>query len=866
FADALVTSRSQRAAVDAGAGLVDLRAVRRKDWDRVLVSCDAMVTRVAVLSDRAKDHTVHLIGHTHIDMDWMWTWKDTVHCVRRDLKAVVDLMDDYPEVTFTHSQVPTYQIAQEYDPDVFARIRSRIADGRWEVAASTWVEADLAMSDGEAIARSQLMAHRWCRDHLGAEPRVFWAPDNFSHPGNMPQLAAAAGHDAYFHWRCNPGRDQNWPARAWQGIDGTEIVSFASAYGGLPTPSGIVAMALEYRRSGLVDSHFVWGAGDHGGGLSRLWLDCMRDIWRDLPLLPRIAFGTMRRLLERTLPHRRRLPRNRGETYVLFEGCFTTHARMKALNRRCENDLLTAEALSAMARMDVRERMRGCWAPALFNGFHDILCGASVRDSYRDAYRRARSTLHATARIRQEALEALVPRRGGSGIALINHLGFARPPGPVEVPVGADVRALIDHRGRGLPLQRIGRRQVFVCDEMPALARSTFAAAKRPATRPGPRVVDEGASWRIETACAIARVHKASGTIGSYHSHRLDRELVAYGVPKTLSHMPTTRADLALNVFTLVDESPNAMSAWLINDPVREDHLLRSATTELVDSGPVFARFRVRHRFRSSRISEDIIFWHDLDRVDFVATIDWREKGDLKRGIPQLKVSFTTALSAPRAVFDMPYAPTERPADGQEQPTQRWLDVVGDEFGYALYNGSQYGCDVLGARARLTLLRNAYTPDPDTDTGRHVMRFAFEPHERTRSIAETIRRGIAFDRSPEASRCSARPDQGEPALRIDASDGVVVTAVKPAERGSGTIVRLFESTGAAGLVRLLGLPRDAVVLECDLVEREGRSIAVTAGEAVIRLRPYEIKTMLLDPARPRPGGLARGRTSSARQS
>ncbi len=224
-ARALARSDAERELVDQAARAIDLEALSGERYDRVLASMARMEEVLLPLSGRAKARTVHIISHTHIDMDWMWTWEDTVHCIRRALVKVTDLMSDYLELTFTHSQVPTYQIIQERDPEIFAKVQALVAAGRWEVAAATWVEGDLAMSDGEAVARSQLYADQCAFGSTWAAPRqVYWAPDNFVHPGNMPQLARLGGRNSYFQWRCNPGRDDNWPIRVWEADDGTPIV------------------------------------------------------------------------------------------------------------------------------------------------------------------------------------------------------------------------------------------------------------------------------------------------------------------------------------------------------------------------------------------------------------------------------------------------------------------------------------------------------------------------------------------------------------------------------------------------------------------------------------------------------------------
>ena len=250
-----------------------------------------------------------------------------------------------------------------------------------------------------------------------------------------------------------------------------------------------------------------------------------------------------------------------------------------------------------------------------------------------------------------------------------------------------------------------------------------------------------------------------------------------------------------MNVFQVLDESPNDMSAWLINNIVREEHLLRGAKVELVETGPVFARFRVEHRFRSSKIEEDIVYYNDLSRVDFEAVIDWQEKGGPEVGVPQLSVSFAGNHSRSVARFEGPFCVTERPANGQEQPTQKWLDVAGRECGFTIYNDSRYGCNVLGNRARMTLLRNAYGPDEESDNGVHTVRFAFEPHGPKMPTSELVRRGMIFNRAPLTAVTRSGRAKLPPGLQITGSASVVCTCLRRAEHSKGLILRLFEADG-----------------------------------------------------------------------
>jgi len=581
LAKALARTAGERRTVGRAAACLDGDDIARHRWGKVRRSIERMEEALAPLSPRAKELTVHVLGHSHIDMDWMWTWPDTVHCIRRDFKAVTDMMDDDPEVTFTHSQAPTYDVVRRMDPAVFAKVRRRMAEGRWENAAGTWVEGDLNMADGESIARHVLYAADWTARHLGARARIFWAPDTFGHPPNMPQLARLGQLEAYYHRRCNPDRHEGWPAWEWTGVDGTSIPTFCCPYGGDLSPEGIVTKALHHLAFGQDQALHLWGLGDHGGALGRYQL-AMLARYRDKPLIPTVRFSTLSRILRAVKASRVKLPGHRGETYTLFQGCFTTHASLKRLNRRCEGDLLTAETLTALAGLDRRDALRGAWTDALFNHFHDLLDGAAVHDSYADVHKRAESALRAARKLTAEAVRVIArPSRGGRGVTVMNPLGFERT-GPVRVKLPADTACLIDPRGLPVAVQRIDGEHVFIAEGVPAMSQKTWRIARRApkgfdpepvrvtdACRPrteGAQADERGMYYTVETPHALMRIRRSSGVIGSYFDKALGRELVGYGVPIPLTHVPTTRTDLGLNVFEIADESPNGMSAWLIHD------------------------------------------------------------------------------------------------------------------------------------------------------------------------------------------------------------------------------------------------------------------------------------------------------------
>ncbi len=84
------------------------------------------------VADVAKRYTIYCAGHAHIDMNWMWSWPETVAVVNDTMTTVLRLMDEFPAFTFTQSQASIYKILADHNPELLDAIRKRVNEGRWE--------------------------------------------------------------------------------------------------------------------------------------------------------------------------------------------------------------------------------------------------------------------------------------------------------------------------------------------------------------------------------------------------------------------------------------------------------------------------------------------------------------------------------------------------------------------------------------------------------------------------------------------------------------------------------------------------------------------------------------------------------------
>lgn len=883
IAHTLAASDEEHALVAAAARLVP-EVLLSPASDEMRVRLEHMAQTLLPLASRAEQLRVHLIGHSHIDMNWLWTWSDTVAVIERDFESILQLMAQYPELTFTHSQPATYEVIRRRRPDLFSPILAYIRQGRWEAATAMWVEGDINMASGEALARQFLEGVSYSQHVLDANPSVCLAPDTFGHAGNLPQLAASAGITSYYHHRCNPGGSDYWPAYWWYGQDGTRLLAMStSTYNGEIRARDLAAAAVAAHRHGLRSSLHFHGIGDHGGGPARHNLDALRR-FQQLPLLPNARCSRLDTYATELLASDVALPAWHGESSTIFEGCYTTHADTKRYNRASENMLSTADTLSSLAGLEHEPEMHDAWRSVLFHQFHDILDGSAIRESYAEQADAFASIASTAEQVTERALHVLQRGLPPNRFAVTNPTGmpqqdwvtvaaFADHASPRLIgnhehdTVGQSTAEGIGFVARVPPLSTVcyelkPHAELRLQDDLSV--EPSFAPADRREPNLLSSVAAESPYLKVETPHFQAYVRRDSGIIVSFVDKRVGRQLVGFGLRRATDYIDSARADLGLNVFQLVEEHPHGMSAWHYDEVFAETSLLRGAETEVVESGPARIVLEVRHTLRQSSIRQYIVFYRELPVVDFQTTVDWQETGTAATSIPNLKVAFTCRLPACEAWFETPFAALQRPSDGQEVPALRWAEVGGTEYGFALLNDSKYGYDALGGRLRLTLLRSTYAPDERSDAGVHSIRYRFVPHSGDWRSANIVQQAAGFNQ-PLLVRSTQpqQPDDADAAGRgwrptLDGDSSVILAGLKAAHAGRGQIIRLYESSGRRARACLTGLPTNAQLWETTIAEERRREVTVHDGQAELSFMPWQVRTLLVQQVIPEAVGDERG--------
>ncbi len=463
-----------KAELEFASQLAQARAEKTREWEALLQQAASLVAEglkagvtdieslvceaealLAPLGQAAKEYTIYCCGHAHIDMNWMWTWPETVAVIHDTFITMDELMDEFPEFHFSQSQASVYHAMQQYAPETFERIKQRIAERRWEITGSQWVEGDKNMASGEILCRHLLYTRRWFKETMGIDyqqVKIDWECDTFGHCWTLPGILTRGGVTRYYHHRNSPERFRDTRAGEasllfwWQGKDGSRVLAFddsssPGAYNNEIGPQMADRLFDLERYTGLKLMLWIYGVGDHGGGPTRRHLRVAQEM-QTWPIWPQVKLTTtddfFSAVEEQIEQQSLELPVHNGELNCVFEACYTSQSRIKFANRKGENALVEAEAIALLAHRlgEVpypTAALAESWQRAMFLQFHDILPGSGVRDTYDHAMGLFQETLANTGMIKTRGLRALARHVDTSALAPIPR------PGATDMGLGAGV-------------------------------------------------------------------------------------------------------------------------------------------------------------------------------------------------------------------------------------------------------------------------------------------------------------------------------------------------------------------------------------------------------------------------------------------
>lgn len=817
---------------------IDVDAILNKDLDAFTKSLEQFYSILEPMQQDIKEYTAHLIGHAHIDMNWLWLWPETIDVCKNTFSTMLNLLNTYPDFRFSQSQASTYIIMEQLYPEIFKQIQEKVKEGKWEITGGTWVEGDMNMASGESITRQLMYARRYFKEKFNVESEIAWEPDTFGHAWSVPQILAKSGIKYYYFCRC--GKDQRvfW----WQSPDGSRVLAYNFGWYSDTINDRIYNYPFEIaRRYGVKDGMSVYGVGDHGGGPTIKDIEKAKELQRR-ELFPTVKFNFARDFYETLLSKKTDWPTIDDELNFVFQGCYTSHSDIKKMNRISESLLPEAEAFSALAMMYGYKYPQSdfveAWRNTCFNQFHDIFDGTAIHGSYEhsrelfeDATKRANNALDSSLKIIERNIDT-----NGNGIPVVvfNQLSWNRDDVvTVDIPASLQGKNITvkDSNGKSMPSQVVDGRVSFTAKSVPSLGYKTFYLTGNTKSTQTVMPTD----YIIENEFLTVSVDPTSGTITSIYDKKAKKEVVANGGNASL--------------LQILMESPHGMSAWDIGKITKTIDLNKAESVKMLENGKQRKVIRVTHKFNNSSFSQDITLYAGVPRIDIKFTADWQEKGGPDVDAPFLKVAFPVDVTDGKACFEIPFASIERPANGDEVPSQKWMDLSGENYGVSILNDCKYGHDINGNRMRLSLLRSSYEPDPIPDVGQHSVTYSIYPHQGDWRKADTVRRGYELN-NPLIPIISTNHDGDLPSshsyLRID-SPNLVVTALKKAEDSNDMILRFYECKGEPGKAKITFGMNVKSIQETDLVERPGDNPIqqITGNSCMVQFGKWEIKAFKL---------------------
>lgn len=802
------------------------------------------------------------VGHTHIDVAWLWTVGQSREKTARSFSTVLNLMREYPEYIFMSSQPQLYKFIKEDYPELYEEIKERVKEGRWEAEGAMWLEADCNISSGESLVRQVLFGTRFFEKEFGVKNRILWLPDVFGYSAALPQILKKSGIDYFMTTKISWSEYNKLPYDTfmWRGMDGTEILthfittsdiktvtkSHFTTYNGDLVPKQVMGAWQRYQQKDINNDVLIsYGYGDGGGGPTKEMLENSKRLSKGIPGSPKVKQGTSLeyfKKLEGTVSGKKRLPKWVGELYLEYHrGTYTSMARNKKYNRKSEFMYQDAEMLSiindaaAGAGSYPQEQLNAGWETILLNQFHDILPGSSIKEVYEDSLNDYKRVTAQGKQIIDDAISGIASRINlkEKAIVVFNQLAHDRSD-VVEFPLpeGYNGVSITDASGMKIVSQVIeGGKVIFYAQNVPAKGYKVFYISKADSENEngGITVTSEGFSNKFFQIAL-----DDSGRIASIYDVREKREVLKNGEKA--------------NVLQAFEDKPHNHDAWDINIYYQEKmwEISDVESIEVLESGPVRGCICLKRKFLDSILKQNIYVYNDIPRIDFATVVDWKEKQIL------LKAAFPVDVHSDKAAYEIQYGNVERPTHWNtswdyarfEVCAHKWADLSEDGYGVSLLNDCKFGHDIKESVMRLTLLKSATHPNVDADREVHEFTYSLYPHKGGWKEAGTVQMAYElncpmYTKVEDAHSGSLQEEFSM--VGVD-KDNVVIEVVKKAEDSEAIIVRLYECYNRRTTVTLSFFKEIAKAAECDLMEKELKDVQTKGNQITFEIKPYEIKT------------------------
>ncbi|KAL5009992.1 hypothetical protein ScPMuIL_012297 [Solemya velum] len=754
-------------------------------------------------------HSIHAMGHAHIDTAWLWPYAETIRKCARSWSCTLRLMERYPNFTFTCSQAQQFEWTKQHYPSLYEEIKKYVEKGQFIPVGGAWVEMDGNVPSGESFMRQFLYGQRYFEKEFGKKCSEFWLPDTFGYSGQLPQIMQLFGINRFLTQKMSWNLVNKFPHHTfwWEGIDGSQVLCHfppGDNYCMKGEAEELLYTLKNFRDKGRSGkSVYLFGYGDGGHGPSEEMLERLTRM-EDVDGLPKVKFSTPDKFFSSVERDDHNLCRWYGELYLeLHNGTYTSQAKAKYCNRKCEFLLHNVEFAATLALMlslasqktykyPDAELLR-LWKLLLLNQFHDVLPGSSIGLVYKDSQEHYKDIETSGGKLLEASVRSFLKCDGtGSATVVVNTHSWERTE-VITLP-----RAETSHCTTTEMQTTEGTVQIDSCGRTLAIVTIPGCGYSfcQPMKYQFPAVTNRQDDIIILENEHIQAFFDNCGRLLELHLQGNSRNGISLDKPA--------------NQFVIYDDIPLFWDAWDIMDYHLEtrkpiESVIQHST--ILDDGPLRVSLEVSLKISDRSYLKQVI---SLDAgcpyLKFKTEVNWHENRKL------LKVEFPTSVYNKQVTYEIQCGHLQRPTHTNtswdwakfEVCGHKWADLSEYGFGVAMLNDSKYGYSARDNVMWLSLLKASKAPDAKADMGTHHFTYGIMPHTGNLQDSGVIQQAYNLNNPlvvESITKSSNIPDSCQ-YFTVDVQQVILETVKKSEDYDNGVVLHLYEAYGSHSPVRL----------------------------------------------------------------
>jgi alpha-mannosidase len=837
---------------------------------------------------------VYVVPFSHLDFFWGGTREECLARGNRIIAKAIRLAGDHPEFRFLLEDddfVANY-VESHTGSEELAALKRLVKEGRIEIAPK-WAAIFQDLPDGEVLARNLMYGKRFARSVFGVDPKTAHLGDLPGYTPQYPQILLKSDIPYMVMARMGPSDKSLF---YWQSPDGSRALVWFTLKGyGWGSHLGLHG-DLDDRRHQIIEKE----VSEVGQTTSApLFMNWGTDLWapnekliENVRRLPGFHFSTPDEYFAKVSQSMKNIPSLSGEIPSSWPNVVSSLPHMWPLVIPATNTLREAEEFAAInhslhyAEYPQRE-FDFLWKKLIESTDHNHDGqGGQIGDDRKKSYSELaiiRGGEILCDMLRNIAERVEIPVAGGRPIVVFNSLGWKR--GDVvnaHVTLYGDVSPgdlgalrnglrLVDERGEPVPFfvreysENISRaiEIVFVARNVPSLGYRTYYVLPADAAENG----EPAARIKLDRENDLKDPRRPPGA--DEVENRFYRVTIDKATGRLSVFDKALNRDVVRGMEIVATEERGGNYVGI--EPVSGRTIPNSIDlAEVEESNAVRVAYRISGHTIDIPVVQRLILYGDSKRIDLENTVNWSRPHYVR-----LEQLFPCAEPGMRIQYGIPFGsnsaenllPNSGPHLSDEitkdswlgaRHVQDWIFAGNSEWGVTVATDHQF-MRLDGSTLRAEMVRGTrFTsvrvvrdqkvgsleyPPPGTyrfhyslSSGAGDWR-ANKPYQAGMNLNHAL---IPVSVVDDVSRKYLPPVQSF--LPI-AADGLVLSAVKKADADSEIVLRFYENSGKTVTTPIPFLGTNRRFREVNLLEED----LPNAEQQILTVRPYEIKTIRLQP-------------------